>query len=223
MKAMILAAGRGERMRPLTDTTPKPLLKVASKELIVWHIEKLAKNGFEEIVINIAHIGDQIPKALGDGSRWGVKLAYSDEQTTGALETAGGIKQALELLGDEPFLVINGDVFCEYEFDPNFDLKEKLIHLILIPNPPHNQTGDFGFKDSLVLNSKAELWTFSGIAYYNPVVFQNVKLEKSPLAPLLRQFIEQQKVSGEIFQGLWKDIGTPERLNEINETYSSSN
>ncbi|WP_304546023.1 N-acetylmuramate alpha-1-phosphate uridylyltransferase MurU [Sulfurimonas microaerophilic] len=214
---MILAAGRGERMRPLTDTTPKPLLKVGDKELIVWHIEKLAKNGFKEIVINIAHLGQQIPEALGNGERWGVKLYYSDEQTSGALETAGGIKKALSFLGDKPFLVVNGDVFCDYEFDPAFALQDKLAHLVLVPNPPHNEKGDFGLENSLVLNHSSELWTFSGIAYYNPVIFNNVKLEKSPLAPLLRQLIDKGEVSGEVFEGLFKDIGTPQRLKEINE------
>ncbi|MDH4944319.1 N-acetylmuramate alpha-1-phosphate uridylyltransferase MurU [Sulfurimonas sp. C5] len=222
MKAMILAAGRGERMRPLTDTTPKPLLKAAGKELIVWHLEKLAKNGFKEIVINIAHLGDQIPQVLGDGSRWGVNISYSDEQDTGALESAGGIKKALTLLDKEPFLVVNGDVFCEYDFDPDFDLQNKLAHLILVPNPSHNEKGDFGLENSLVLNQDNEMWTFSGIAYYNPEIFNDLKLEKSALAPLLRNLIEQQQVSGEIFKGLWRDIGTPERLQEINEILTTS-
>lgn len=217
MKAMILAAGRGERMRPLTDTTPKPLLKVGGKELIVWHIEKLASNGFKEIVVNIAHLGEQIPKALGDGDRWGVKITYSDERDSGALETAGGIKKALEYLGDNPFLVVNGDVFCNYDFDPNFDLQNKLAHLILVPNPTHNLQGDFGLENSLVLNHANDMWTFSGIAYYNPKIFDNVAVEKTPLAPLLRKFIEKKMVSGEVFEGLFKDIGTPQRLDEINE------
>ncbi|WP_428739733.1 N-acetylmuramate alpha-1-phosphate uridylyltransferase MurU [Sulfurimonas sp.] len=217
MKAMILAAGRGERMRPLTDTIPKPLLKVGGKELIVWHIEKLARNGFKEIVINIAHLGEKIPEALWNGSRWGVTITYSDERDTGALETAGGIKKALEYLGDEPFLVINGDVYCDYEFDPNFDLQNKLAHLILVPNPPHNNQGDFGLENSLVLNHSQEMWTFSGIAYYNPKIFDDVTLEKLPLAPLLRKFIEEKKISGEVFRGFFKDIGTPQRLDEINE------
>ena len=217
MKAMILAAGRGERMRPLTDTIPKPLLKVGGKELIVWHIEKLARNGFKEIVINIAHLGEKIPEALWNGSRWGVNITYSDERDTGALETAGGIKKALEYLGNEPFLVVNGDVYCDYEFDPNFDLQDKLAHLILVPNPPHNNQGDFGLENSLVLNHSQEMWTFSGIAYYNPKIFDDVILEKSPLAPLLRKFIEEKKISGEVFRGFFKDIGTPQRLDEINE------
>jgi N-acetyl-alpha-D-muramate 1-phosphate uridylyltransferase len=217
MKAMILAAGRGERMRPLTDTTPKPLLKVRGKELIVWHIERLAKNGFKEIVINIAHLGEQIPQTLGDGSRWGVTITYSDERDSGALETAGGIKKALQYLGDEPFLVVNGDVFCNYDFDPSFDLQNKLAHLILVPNPPHNLKGDFGLENSLVYNQLDEMWTFSGIAYYNPKIFDNVAVKKTPLAPLLRKFIERKMVSGEVYDGLFKDIGTPQRLDEINE------
>ncbi|MFT7860316.1 MAG: N-acetylmuramate alpha-1-phosphate uridylyltransferase MurU [Sulfurimonas sp.] len=222
MKAMILAAGRGERMRPLTDTTPKPLLKVADKELIIWHIERLAQNGFKELVINIAHLGEQIPKTLGDGSRWGVSITYSDEREIGALESAGGIKKALPLLGDEPFLVVNGDVFCEYNFDPSFDLENKLAHLILVPNPEHNQKGDFGLENTLVLNESAEMLTFSGIAYYNPKIFESVQLEKLPLAPLLRHYIDQEMISGELFEGLWKDIGTPQRLGEINEILTTS-
>lgn len=204
-------------MRPLTDTTPKPLLKVGGKEIIVWHIERLAKNGFKEIVINIAHLGDQIPATLGNGEKWGVTISYSDEQKNGALETAGGIKKALPLLGDQPFLVVNGDVFCEYDFDPSFDLRSKLAHLILVKNPQHNQKGDFGLENSLVVNKAKELWTFSGVAYYNPKIFEHINLEKAALAPLLRSLIEQQQVSGEVFEGVWKDIGTPQRLREIDE------
>jgi len=150
MKAMILAAGRGERMRPLTDTLPKPLLEVGGKPLIVWHIERLARKGFKEIVINIAHLGQKIVDYLGDGSRYEVDIAYSDERESGALESAGAIIKALPLLGDEPFLVVNGDIFCEYEFKNNFDLKDKAAHLILVSNPQHNKGGDFGLDGSLV-------------------------------------------------------------------------
>ena len=222
MKAMILAAGRGERLRPLTDTIPKPLLKVGGKELILWHIEKLAWNGFKEIVINIAHLGEKIPATLGDGSHWGIKITYSDEKDSGALETAGGIKKALEFLGDEPFIVVNGDIFCDYEFDPTFNLQDKLAHLILVPNPSHNPKGDFGLENSLVLNHSKEMWTFSGIAYYNPKIFDDITLKKLPLAPLLRKYIGETSVSGEIFTGFFKDIGTPQRLDEINEILYSS-
>jgi MurNAc alpha-1-phosphate uridylyltransferase len=214
MKAMILCAGRGERMRPLTDTIPKPLLKVGDKPLVVWHIEKLKRCGFEDIVINIAHLGYKIPKALGDGSKWGVKITYSDEQEGKALESAGGIKKALHLLGDT-FLVVNGDVFCKYDFDVDFDLKDKLAHLILVPNPPHNKDGDFSLDAQIVTNDKN--YTFSGIGYYSCKLFDDVEKKKTPLAPILRDAIDKKLISGELFDGIWHDIGTPQRLKEINE------
>ena len=216
MKAMILAAGRGERMRPLTDLLPKPLLEVKNKPLIVWHLEKLVKSGFKEVIINIAHLGFKIPEYLGDGSKYGIKIAYSDEQTNGALESAGGIKKALPLLGEESFLVVNGDVFCDYDFNPDFDLQNKLAHLILVQNPSHNIKGDFGLNDTLVLNKADEMYTFSGIGYYSPELFRNLEQGKSALAPLLRKAIEQEKITGEVHHGCWHDIGTPQRLDEIN-------
>lgn len=217
MKAMILAAGRGERMRPLTDELPKPLLEVHEKPLIVWHIENLAKAGFEEIVINIAHLGYKIPETLGDGSAWNVKLTYSDEQDSGALESAGGIIKALPLLGDEPFLVVNGDLFCDYQFNSNFELRDSLAHLILVPNPSHNPNGDFGLKDACLLNKDKIQYTFSGIGYYNPTLFKNLEIQKSALAPLLREEIKNKNISGELYDGIWHDIGTPQRLKEINK------
>ncbi len=216
MKAMILAAGRGERMRPLTDSLPKPLLKVRGKTLIEWHIEKLVRNGFKEIVINIAHLGYKIPEHLGDGTRYGVKLLYSDEQNEGALESAGGIKKALTLLGHEPFLVVNGDIFCEYEFDSSFDFKEKKAHLILVPNPEHNLEGDFGLLGDVVLNEADEMFTFSGIGYYTHEFFDTINIQKKSLAPLLRKSIDKKEISGEVFTKMWHDIGTPRRLKEIN-------
>ena len=216
MKAMILAAGRGERMRPLTDTLPKPLLEVGEKALIVWHIEKLAKAGFSEIVINLAHLGEKIVQVLGDGDAFGIKITYSDERESGALESAGGIKKALSLLGDKPFLVVNGDVFCDYNFDSNFDLKNKLSHLILVQNPQHNQDGDFGLDATLVLNEANQKYTFSGIGYYNPKLFKTVGTTPSALAPLLRTEMDKQNISGELFAGVWHDIGTPQRLENIN-------
>ena len=218
MKAMILCAGRGERMRPLTDTLPKPLLEVRGKPLIVWHLEKLAQAGFKDIVINIAHLGYKITETLSNGSKWGVNIIYSDEQNSGALESAGGIIKALPLLGDEPFLVVNGDVFCDYEFDVNFDLESNLAHLILVPNPQHNPDGDFGLKNACVLNEDKIKYTFSGIGYYNPKLFKNLELKKSALAPLLRLKIKNKQISGELFSGIWHDIGTPQRFKEINET-----
>lgn len=216
MKAMILAAGRGERMRPLTDTLPKPLVEVRGKPLIVWHVEKLAACGFKEIVINIAHLGYKIPQYLGDGSSWHVEIKYSDEQNEGALESAGGIIKALPLLGDEPFLVVNGDVFCDYDFDANFDLGEKLAHLILVPNPEHNPHGDFGLDGSLVLNEADTKYTFSGIGYYTPKFFATMKYGKSALAPLLREACDKKRVNGALYHGIWHDIGTLQRLELIN-------
>jgi MurNAc alpha-1-phosphate uridylyltransferase len=213
---MILAAGRGERMRPLTDVLPKPLLEVRGKALILWHIEKLALSGFSEIIINLAHLGHKIPEALGDGSKWNTKITYSDEGESGALESAGGILNALPLLGEEPFLVVNGDVFCDYAFDANFKLKKKLAHLILVPNPEHNPNGDFFLEKSCVSNQGQNAYTFSGIAYYHPSLFKGVPEGKSALAPLLREKIAQNLLSGELHAGVWHDIGTPQRLDEIN-------
>jgi len=216
MRAMILAAGRGERMRPLTDTLPKPLLEVRGKALIVWHLERLAKLGFKEIIINLAHLGHKIQKALGDGSRWNLKIIYSDESNESALESAGGIKKALKLLGDETFLVLNGDVFCEYDFDINFNLGTKLAHLILVENPEHNLKGDFGLKDALVLNDDTLKYTFSGIGYYSSKLFADLSYGKSALAPLLREAITNKNVSGALYKKAWHDIGTPQRLENIN-------
>lgn len=215
MKAMILAAGLGTRMRPLTDKTPKPLLEVGGIPLIVWHIERLAHKGIKDIVINIAHLGYQIPEALGDGSEWGVKITYSDEQYEGPLESAGGIIKALPLLGDEPFLVINGDIWCDYEFDHIISMPEKtLAHLILVPNPEHNVEGDFGLDDMKVVNTQQ--YTFSGIGYYSPKLFEGLKYGKQALAPILRDAIREGKVTGELYEGEWYDIGTPERLELLN-------
>lgn len=241
MKAMILAAGHGERMRPLTDHTPKPLLEVGGKALIVWHIENLKHAGFSDIVINIAWLGDQIPKALGDGSKFSVNLQYSDEQQQGALETAGGIVKALPLLSEEPFLVVNGDVWCNFPYSNISPLeKDDLAHLVLVNNPKHNPSGDFGLSDhvlrSNVLKSNAlrnnalrnariseeggdnQKFTFSGIGYYHPDLFKDLEQGKRPLAPLLREKMRENKVSGEHFAGDWRDIGTPERLEELNST-----
>lgn len=214
---MILAAGRGERMRPLTDTVPKPLLEVGGKPLIVWHVEKLAACGFKEIIINVAHLGYKIIEVLGDGSKWEVNISYSDEQNEGALESAGGILKALPLLGDKPFLVVNADIWCDYEFNPAFDLKDKLAHLILVQNPEHNPNGDFGLDGSLVLNEADIKYTFSGIGYYSPKLFEGLAYTKSALAPLLRKAIEKEQVSGSLYDGKWYDIGTPQRLKMINE------
>ncbi len=215
MKCMILAAGLGTRMRPLTDTTPKPLLKVGGIPLIVWHLERLAHDGFTDIVINIAHLGYQIPEALGDGSEWGVNITYSDEQEEGGLESAGGIVKALPLLGDEPFLVVNGDIWSDYDFQDHRKLAEGILaHLVLVPNPEHNPEGDFALVDNKVVDAKS--YTFSGIGYYSPKFFEGVPYGKSALAPLLRAAMKEGKVTGEIYEGEWLDIGTPERLELLN-------
>jgi MurNAc alpha-1-phosphate uridylyltransferase len=226
MKAMILAAGLGTRMRPLTDSTPKPLLKVGGIPLILWHIERLAHDGFKEIVINIAHLGYQIPEALGDGSEWGVNITYSDEQEEGALESAGGIVKALPLLADspsdEPFLVINGDIWTDYDAQSNRKLAEGILaHLILVPNPKHNPEGDFALEEHKVVDARQ--YTFSGIAYYSPKLFENVPYGKNALAPLLRAAMKEGKVTGELYEGKWLDIGTPERLELLNAQLFNSN
>jgi len=211
MTAMILAAGCGERMRPLTDTIPKPLLLVKDKPLIVWHIEKLSSCGFTTIVINIAHLGEQIKKSLGDGSKWAIKIIYSDERQSGALETAGAIIKSLPFLS-EPFLVVNGDIWCDYNFELDFSLdfnfQDSLAHLILVPNPKHNSKGDFQYRESY--------YTFSGIGYYSKKIFENMSSEKRSLGPILKELATQDKVSFELHSGIWSDIGTPERLAQVN-------
>ncbi len=225
MKAMILAAGRGERMRPLTDHTPKPLLEVGGKALIVWHIENLLRAGITELVINHAHLGAQIEKALGDGSRFGAHIQYSSEGK--ALETAGGIAYALHLLGNEPFAVINGDIFCDYNFASLRERAAKLkssgdaAHLVLVNNPSQHPNGDFGLQQQRVTDSAPKL-TFSGIGIYQPGLFAHISRGSiAPLAPLLRAQITLGKVNGEHHQGLWVDVGTPQRLAELDRQVRS--
>ena len=216
MKGMILAAGRGERMRPLTDHTPKPLLEVGGKPLIVWHIERLADAGIMELVINHAHLGKNIEDALGDGSQWGVNIQYSPEQT--ALETAGGIVNALPLLGEHPFIVVNGDVFTDIDYAGLNLAGEKLAHLVMVDNPPQHPNGDFCLRDGLVHEATGNKLTFSGIGIYHPDLFQDIRRgEAAKLAPLLRTAMQQQRVSGQHHTGMWHDIGTPERLNQLDQ------
>ncbi|MFA6903913.1 MAG: nucleotidyltransferase family protein [Gallionellaceae bacterium] len=227
---MLLAAGRGERMRPLTDHTPKPLLQVGDKALIVWHIEKLARAGFKELVINHAHLGTQIERALGDGSQFGVSIQYSNEDK--ALETAGGIAYALPLLGKHTFAVINADIYCDYDFKQLSSraaiLKSNgdMAHLVLVSNPEQHPNGDFGLSGNRVTDSAPRL-TFSGIGIYNPVLFQSItRGTVAPLAPLLRQQIAAGKVGGEHFTGRWVDVGTPQRLqlldNDLRATHNTA-
>ncbi len=220
MRAMILAAGKGTRMRPLTETTPKPLLEAGGKPLIVWHIERLKKAGFDEIVVNIAHLGAQIPQRLGDGSAWGVRLFYSDECAEGGLETLGGIVKALPLLSrSDPFLVVNGDVWCDYPFDVSFSMREGCeAHLVLVPNPPHHDRGDFDLYAGKLRDEKR--YTFAGIGYYRPAFFEGIAYGKAPLAPLLREKIAAGVVCGEYYEGQWYDIGTPERLEALDRQLS---
>lgn len=220
MHAMILAAGRGERMRPLTDETPKPLLRAGGKPLIVWHIEALVRAGIRDIVINHAHLGSLIEAALGDGARFGARIAWSPEGE--ALETAGGIANALPLLGNEPFIVINGDIACDYDMTRLAPLAGALrthglqAHLVLVPNPPHHPRGDFALRDGEVSDEGEPKLTFSGIGLYDPGLFAGIgRGAKAKLAPLLRVAMAKGAVSGELHAGRWMDVGTPERLAEL--------
>jgi MurNAc alpha-1-phosphate uridylyltransferase len=222
MKIMLLAAGRGERMRPLTDITPKPLLEVGGKPLIVWHIERCARAGLTEFVINHAHLGEQIVRDLGDGKNFGVSIQYTAERN--ALETAGGIANALSLLGDQPFAVINADIYCEYDFATLLERAAVLntqndsAHLVLVNNPEQHPRGDFGLREGRVTEDEPKL-TFSGIGLYHPGVFKHIPRGTiAPLAPLLRSLIAAGKVSGEHYTGLWVDVGTPQRLRDLDNT-----
>ncbi len=215
MKAMILAAGRGERMRPLTDHIPKPLLPVAGKPLIVHTINQLVAAGFTDIVINHAHLGQQIEDKLGDGKHLGANIVYSPEGEQ-AVETAGGIINALPLLGNEPFLVVNGDIATDFPYTELQKIKVDLAHIVLIDNPPHHPQGDFALNHSgKVTEDGHQRYTFSGIGLYHPSLFNNTPTGKSKLAPLLREAISAKKVTGQHYSGFWMDIGTPERLQEL--------
>jgi MurNAc alpha-1-phosphate uridylyltransferase len=225
MRAMILAAGRGERMRPLTDAHPKPLLKVGGKALIEYHLEHLASCGFKEIVINTGWLGSQVPAYLGDGSRWGVSIQYSHEGWP-ALETGGGIFNALSLLGDAPFLVVNGDVWTDWSIPspqlPASWKNDSLAHLVLVNNPPHHPDGDFGLFEGRVTDVDPERYTFSGIGFYHPQLFAGCHAGAFKLAPLLFAAVQQGRVTGEIYSGRWYDIGTPERLAQLDQQLLSS-
>lgn len=220
MKAMILAAGKGERMRPLTLTTPKPLIPVNGTPLIVYHIKALAQAGFTELVINHAWLGQQIEDYLGTGEQYGVTIRYSAEGEP--LETGGGIKKALPLLGDEPFLIVNGDVFCNYSFAQLKHPIENLAHLVMVNNPEHVAKGDFGLTDNhLVVNEASQKYTYSGIAILHPKLFANTTEKAFKLAPLLREAMQQQQVTGELFTGDWTDVGTVERLKQVEAKLTS--
>ncbi|MCK0744419.1 N-acetylmuramate alpha-1-phosphate uridylyltransferase MurU [Chromohalobacter nigrandesensis] len=215
MKAMILAAGMGTRMRPLTDHCPKPLLSVADKPLIVHHLERLATAGITDIVINVSYRAEQIVEALGDGQRFDVSLAYSHETTP--LETAGGIRHALPLLGEAPFLLINGDVWCDIALETLPELKDDLAHLVLVANPDHHAEGDFALDDAgrVRLDSTTRL-TYAGLAILDPALVASLPDNvPAKLAPLLREAIASQRVGGTHHRGGWVDVGTPERLETL--------
>lgn len=214
MKAMILAAGRGERMRPLTDTTPKPLLRVGGRALIDCHIDALARAGVRDLVINLAWQGARIRDTIGDGSKYGIKISYSDEGDE-ALETGGGIHHALPLLGSAPFWLVNGDVYCGFDYTGRELRHGSVAHLVLVPNPEHKPAGDFGLRDGIVTPSADHTYTYSGIALLHPDLFAGASAGKFPLAPLLIDAMSRRAVTGEVFHGKWIDVGTPERLAEL--------
>jgi MurNAc alpha-1-phosphate uridylyltransferase len=214
MKAMLLAAGRGERMRPLTDARPKPLLTVAGKPLIAWHLERLAAAGVREVVINTSWLGEQIPAALGDGARWGLQIAYSPEPWP-ALETGGGIQRALPLLGPEPFLLVNGDIYADIDFSALRLAPGDLGQLVLVPNPPHHVKGDFVLDRGRIVADGVEKLTFSGVSVLHPALFEACQPGRFPLAPLLRAAEGSGRLGGQRHDGLWIDVGTPERLAEL--------
>lgn len=227
MKALIFAAGLGERMRPLTDTTPKPLLKVAGKPLIVWHLDKLAAIGIREVVINTSWLADQFPASLGDGSRWGLDLRYSFEGPQ-PLETGGGMWHALDLLGDGPFLAVNGDIWSNVDYAALPREPAGEAHLVLVDNPEHNPRGDFALGEDGALHSEGERQlTFAGIGLYRARLLENwlavigdapgagLTPPRFKLAPLLRAAMARGAVTGQHHRGRWTDVGTPERLAQL--------
>lgn len=219
MKAMILAAGRGERLRPLTDTTPKPLIEVGGKPLIQWHIERLCAAGFSEIVVNVSWLKEQLVAFLGNGSRWGVLIRISEEPQ-GALDTGGGIFNALPLLGSEPFFVVNGDVFTDYPF-ATADLPggDDLAHLVLVSGPAR----DFTLSGNRLGNTGTDMLTYAGIGFYSPQLFASCHAGTFPLAPLIRNAADAGRAGGGLYTGRWHDIGTPERLASLRSELSTEN
>ena len=212
---MILAAGRGERLRPMTDTTPKPLLRVRGQPLIERHVIGLARAGLERIVINLAWLGSQIREYLGDGSRYGVPIVYSEEQPR-ALETAGGIFRALPHLAPGPFAVVNGDIYTNFPFETLGLAADRDAHLVLVPNPPQHPRGDFGLEQGLALSAAASRYTFSGIGMYRDAFFAGCADGVFPLKPLLLRSMAAKRCSAELYTGVWEDVGTAERLQALN-------
>ena len=213
---MLLAAGRGERLRPLTDDTPKPLLQVRGKPLIAWHLETLARAGVREVVINLSWHGAQLRAALGSGDRFGLHIQYSEEPPA-ALEVGGGIFKALPLLGDAPFIVVNGDTFTSIDFSRLVIAPQALAHLVLVPNPAHHPQGDFALRDGAVEETGEPRLTYSGIGVFRPGLFAHCTPGRFPLLPLLRSAIAARRLSGERHDGAWTDVGTAERLAALND------
>lgn len=227
---MILAAGRGKRMMPLTASKPKPMLELNNKPLIQHQIEKLRNAGFNDFIINHCYLGEQLVEYFDNGSQLNINIQWSKEIE--ALETAGGIKQAIPLLGNEPFLLVNGDTWTDYPFEqlknskflPSIYKKKYLAHLILVKNPQQNPKGDFGLKDNILKNTGQPMWTYSGIGIYHPDIVKTCSLGKPmSLTPILRNLANDLKISGEIFQGKWHDIGTPKRLKTLEEELQMEN
>ena len=216
MRAMILAAGRGERMRPLTDKLPKPMLPAGGKPLLQYHVEALARAGVTELVINHARFGERLEAWFADGAAFDVQIRYSAEGDS-PLETGGGIKRALPLLGDAPFLVVNGDTWTDFPFESLQQTVTGLAHLVLVPNPAHHPHGDFALAASQVRSAGQPAYTFSGIGIYHPALFHSVPEHTFPLAPLLRRAMADRRITGELYRGRWFDIGTPERLAELEQ------
>jgi MurNAc alpha-1-phosphate uridylyltransferase len=214
MKAMILAAGRGERMRPLTDDRPKPLLEVGGRALIDYPLERLAAAGVRDVVINLAWRGQMIREFVDDGSRWGLRVSYSDEGPQ-ALETGGGIRQALPLLGAAPFWLVNADVYCDFPFPPRRLAGGTLGHLVLVPNPDHHPRGDFGLDGSRVHTGTGRHWTYSGLALLSPELVAGRAPGRFALGPLLAAAADSGALTGELYEGEWTDVGTPARLAEL--------
>jgi N-acetyl-alpha-D-muramate 1-phosphate uridylyltransferase len=209
---MLLAAGRGERLRPITDTLPKPLVAVAGKPLIFHHLEALARAEIRSVVINLSWLGEKIRATLGDGSLYGVRIAYSEEGPV-PLETGGGIYRALPLLGPDPFLVVNADVWTDMDFSRDLTLEEGAdARLLLAPNPPHHPRGDFGLEGDFVVEREADRFTYTGIGMYRPELFAGCAPGKFPLRPLLERAIAARRLRGQVYRGEWLDIGSPERL-----------
>lgn len=211
MKAMLLAAGRGERMRPITDSLPKPLVPVAGKPLIAWHLAALARAGIKEVVINLSWLGERLREALGDGAPFGLHISFSEEGPV-PLETGGGIFRALPLLGPGPFLVVNADIWTDMDYARLTLEAGAHAHLMLIPNPPHHPRGDFGLEGGLVVNRDTDRYTYSGVGVYRPEFFAGCRPERFPLLPVLNRAIAARLARGELYRGQWCDVGTPERL-----------